>query len=755
MFSETAPSANPVFFRTYSRKNNNNRESFEETTQRVTDGLSTLGKLTKKESQLIYDNLTKQRCFPSGRWLWVGGTKWSEVAENFPGAYNCSSTNVNSWAAFGYIMDLAMQGCGTGAVLEKKYILKLPKIITKLNVNITHYPGDVYLEEKRDETILRQSDKLPPHNFNLTVGDSRQGWVQAYELLLRLASNYPYPEINLFVNLAHVRKKGEPLKGFGGVANPSKLPELFIKVADILNNAVGRKLNAVECALIINEAALVVVAGNIRRSANIQQGDANDELFTNAKDNLWQQDEHGNWSIDPKRDALRMANLTRVFHQKPTLQECIDSVRKQYYSGEGAIQYATEAVVRANADLLLSPSYKAEFRHLYESNQLDLFFKAHHSDMPLVEQQHRGRRYGLNPCGEIIMSDNFCNLSEVHLNNIEASDYEAQKEAFQAAALSVAALLHHQFTVERYQYSRAIDPIVGVSFTGLFDFFVNALGIDWLKWWEEGRPNTEIGEGFKNIEKTYLELWRNIVENTVWDYCDRHGLRRPNRCTTVQPSGTKSLLTGASPGWHPPKAQRFIRRITFAKDDPVALACLDYGYNVVPAQSDRDENGNLLNDPFDPRCTEWLVEIPTEVPWANLEGADKIEVNKFSALAQFDFYMQVQQHYTTHNTSATIEFGEHEIEPLATAIYNAIQNDEGYISAALLARFESNQTFPRLPFEPISKAVYSELQRDVLARRKSNDFLYLLNQYDAIQSSDEFLSGPAPCDSDKCLFSAK
>ena len=28
----------------------------------------------------------------------------------------------------------------------------------------------------------------------------------------------------------------------------------------------------------------------------------------------------------------------------------------------------------------------------------------------------------------------------------------------------------------------------------------------------------------------------------------------PNRYTTVQPAGTKSLLTGASPGWHPPKA---------------------------------------------------------------------------------------------------------------------------------------------------------------------------------------------------------
>ena len=62
----------------------------------------------------------------------------------------------------------------------------------------------------------------------------------------------------------------------------------------------------------------------------------------------------------------------------------------------------------------------------------------------------------------------------------------------------------------------------------------------------------------------------------------------------VQPAGTKSLLTGAAPGWHPPKAQRFIRRITFRKNDPIALACMDYGYSVVPSQSDKDEKGCLL-----------------------------------------------------------------------------------------------------------------------------------------------------------------
>jgi len=723
----------------------------------------------------------------------------------------------------------------------------------------------------------------------------------------------------------------------------------------------------------------------VSNSAGMRQGGSDDGLFAGAKENLWQQGEDGNWRIDPERDALRMANHTRVFHHKPTLEECIAAVRKQYYSGEGAIQWAGEAIARANADLSHSENERLNFlKALAEGKGAD-WIKQQVPGIEKEELDHRLKRYGLNPCGEIIGSnfhcvagdtllitrdgmqsiaslagqtveiwngqgwspvipmltgtnrklyrvsfsdgtfldvtekhrffvkdrfgkaylemtagsllqrlanckyslhtepfkidyrdgqfidptwaytlgqlvgdgsvcqsngkpqlqlrlygaksyqklaiagetsgkrpyyaenpnspcllytgfqDRFdanyvrdlkqdarlledfggwsresilhfvagwidadgsatksggvrlyisgydrayriyllllkcgirssinlsapagqatnlgirqkdlwylqitdcaaipcqrvdtsgghepqskgkwqiirsveplegqhhtfcfnelefhkgvfggtltgqCNLGEIHLNQIDPNNVQEQEEAFTAAALSVATLLNHKFMEERYHYSRQIDPIVGVSFTGLFDFCVHAFGTDWLRWWAEGRPNSPEGKDFKQQEATYLNRWRETVERVVWDYCARHQLNRPNRCTTIQPAGTKSLLTGASPGWHPPKAQRFIRRITFRKNDPVALACLDYGYNIVPSQSDKDERGNLLNDPFDPRCTEWLVEIPTEVSWANLPGADAIDISQFSALAQMDFYMNVQRHYTRHN----------------------------------------------------------------------------------------------------------
>jgi intein/homing endonuclease len=1465
-FPETAPAANPVFFRTYSRRTGEGRETWDKVCDRTLRGLVELGKLTEQEAIILERMQRGIKALPSGRWLWVGGTDWLLKPENFSGAYNCTSTNLEDWRAFGLMMDLAMMGCGTGAVIEPKYIKKLPIIRNRLNVTVRGEIGSTPQNQRRENTEIN----IAGNRVTIYVGDSRQGWVKSYQTLLELSSDERFPgEVEVVVDISDIRAAGEVLKGFGGVANPVKLSGLYSRCTAILNKAMGRQLNSVECCLLIDEAAVTIVAGNIRRclpaealvhtesglvpiekvrigdrvltskgfypvtnffdqgvqslcriktedgyfectpdhkvavltdvygsykmvkakdlkegerlifvpqaipgtptelpefkgelapnakritipalttevayflgylhgdgsvgadglrvrfrvaenqpqiieklvnvaqlfglathtlrtpeqckakvfelqfnskalnqylaqfkksftsikipdcillgnieirqaylagladadgchsegvlvasvhpdflrqvqaiyasvgiatrlgysvrkktnkwegelvtvggdafeatesflskysahfsikrrslpnslkdhdfpkemvrplvntyqyhwgnihkqmnvttikkflstatklipikvksvemdvrssqtydievasihefvcegilvsnSAGMRQFDGDDELGATAKDNLWQQDAEGNWRIDPERDALRMANHTRVFHRKPTLNECISAVQKQYYSGEGAIQWAGEAVARANCDLLTTPELHAEFLQAYEQGNSKQWLQERYPNIDAQELEHRLGRYGLNPCGEIIGADfhcvsgdtllitrdgmhkikdiigsevevwngqkwskvtpfktgtnrkfyrvqfgdgsyldateyhrffvkdrfgkeykevqtkylmdtsqysihtepftiqyedglnidssyaytlgvavgdgttdknhsakirlvstkstlsvlsnqssernygyspsftdvtelgfsgeflkslqtnpeplnliaswnrqailhfiagladtdgsntksngiriyisdyerayrvqllltkcgirsslnlcahkgavtNYgvrsrdlyylqitdcsdipcqrldvskgceakskgkwqvvtsveqlpglhdsycfnepeyhkgvfgntltgnCNLAEVHLNQIAPENYKEQEEAFTAGALSVAALLNHKFQEPRYQYSRELDPIVGVSFTGAFDFFVKALGVDWLRWWQQGRPATEAGLKFKQQEAEYLTRWREIVHRVVWEYCDRHGLKRPNRCTTVQPSGTKSLLTGASPGWHPPKAQRFIRRITFRKNDPVALACIDYGYNVIPSQSDKDENGNLLNDPFDPRCTEWLVEIPVSVPWADLPGADEIDISKFNAFSQMDFYMQVQKYYVTHNTSATIELREQEVEALATRIYEAIRDNEGYMSAALLARFDDHQTFPRLPFEPINKQQYEQLMGEVEMRRRTSDFYGALTRYDSGFLEE---AGPAGCDSDKCLFSEK
>jgi len=749
-FPITAPAANPVFYRTYSRKLPAGRESWEQVNKRNLDGLKKLGDLNEAEINIMQKMQQEKKALPSGRWLWIGGTEWIEKEKNFSGAYNCTSTNLIDWQAFGLMMDLAMMGCGTGAIIEPHLIEQLPEVINKINIQSVSDIGLTPSGKRNEKTTFSIQD----NNVLIKVGDSRRGWVDSYQKILELSSDNSFNSriINVSIDLTDVRPAGESLKGFGGMANPVKLKDLYPRVTSLLNKAKGRKLTSIECCLLIDEAAVTIVAGNIRRSAGMRQFSSEDLGAAGAKENLWKQDSNGNWSIDPEKDALRMANHTRVYHTKPELEVIVEAVTKQFHSGEGAIQFAPEAIARSNADILSTVELRNEFIEIYcdqGKEEAAKWIQSNYGPFDDQELSHRLSRYGLNPCGEILGSDFHCNLAEIHLNQIDPLDINQQEDAFKAAALSVACLLNHRFEVERYRKSREWDPIVGVSFTGLFDFFVHAFGTPWLKWWEAGRPETKEGQDFKIQEATFLSRWRKIVNDTVFEYCDRHNIRRPSRCTTVQPAGTKSLLTGASPGWHPPKAQRFIRRITFRKNDPVALACMDYGYTIVPSQSDKDENGKLLDNPFDPSCTEWLVEIPTEVSWANIPGADQIDINNFSALAQFDFYMQVQSNYTDHNTSATIEFRENEIEGLSKALHNSINENKGYISAALLARFDANATFPRLPFEPIDQESYTKLQAEVIKRRKDCDFFDALSQYDLGELTE---AGPAGCDSDKCLL---
>ncbi|MEB3320475.1 MAG: ribonucleoside-triphosphate reductase, adenosylcobalamin-dependent [Cyanobium sp.] len=760
-FPDDAPVANPLFFRSYSRRDGGERESLDHAIHRALSGLQTLGKLNDEQTELLRTHMEGLTALPAGRWLWVGGTPWLLGDANYSGAFNCTSTRVTDWRAFGLMMSLAMMGSGTGAVLEEECISQLPRICNHLHVAVTVPIGALGPDQRREGTETIQ------HNsgfFTIKVGDSRQGWTQAYEQLLWLASDSMLEStLDVAIDLGSIRPPGEPLRGFGGTANPVQLPELFIRVAAITNKAVGRRLTAIECCLLIDEAAKTVVAGNIRRSAGMRQFSESDIDAAEAKANLWTELPGGKWVIDPERDALRMANHTRVFHRKPTREEVRESVRKQYHSGEGAIQYAPEAIARGNTDILGTPWLKERFLKNYDRMgpewARDLLSimrfgdgESTRGDKAKHELDHRMARYGLNPCGEIIGADFHCNLAEVHLNRLNPGNQARVEQAFRAAGLMVASLLQRNFREERYRISRDLDPIVGVSFTGLFDYFVALFGVDWLRWWAEGRPPHAMGQEYARIEEEHLRSFRQAVESEIEAYCHEHGLRLPNRCTTVQPAGSKSLLTNASPGWHPPKAARYIRRVTFGKNDPVALACIDYGYTVVPSQSDKDENGHLLEDPFDPRCTEWLVEIPVKAPWADLPGADEIDISQFSALAQFDFYMAIQRVYTTHNTSATIEFREHEIEPLADAIHAAIDTDQGYISAALLARFDDKQTFPRLPFEPIDKETYERLHAQVLERRTNDDFHALLAHYDAITAAPQEAQGPAGCDSDACTL---
>lgn len=411
-----------VAFRTYFRRLANGLiENWQDVCDRTIPAIAILGRFTPEEKTLVYDMQMQLKTLTSGRWLWVGGTEWSLKPENYSGAYNCSGQGLRDWEAFATVMNLAMMGCGTGVDLEDRFISQLPIIRNKLNVSVVGEIGEVPKGDRQENTtvVFDYCDANP--RATIKIGDSRQGWVDAYKTLLEISCNDERMKPATFdieVVVSNVRPAGEPLVSFGGTANPAKLPDMFERVAKILNRAVGRKLNSLESCLIVDEAAIVIVAGNIRRSSGIRQFAEDDELGATAKDDLWIQDGAGNWSIDPDRDALRMANHSRVYHHKPSWEDTLKSVTKQHQSGEGAIQYAPEAIARGNADLLDTDEKRRRFIELYEEedhNGLTVFtesYAAHYlsglnrekygysffeNDIHEEELEHRLSRYQLNP----------------------------------------------------------------------------------------------------------------------------------------------------------------------------------------------------------------------------------------------------------------------------------------------------------------------------------------------------------------------
>ena len=151
-FPANAPAANPVFYRTYSRRTAAGRESWSQVRARNLEGLRQLGLLSDTEVDLMARMQAEKKALPSGRWLWIGGTDWINKEENFSGAYNCTSTNLVDWEAFGLMMDLAMMGCGTGAVIEPHLIKKLPVVCNPITIKSITDIGITPANQRQEKT---------------------------------------------------------------------------------------------------------------------------------------------------------------------------------------------------------------------------------------------------------------------------------------------------------------------------------------------------------------------------------------------------------------------------------------------------------------------------------------------------------------------------------------------------------------------------------------------------------------------------
>jgi len=119
------------------------------------------------------------------------------------------------------------------------------------------------------------------NDADFIVPDSREGWIK---LLGKVLKSHFYSGENFTYSCLVLRSKGAPIKGFGGLASgPEVLCEGMAKIDEILNKRAGQNMRPIDALDIMNIIGMVVVSGNVRRSALLALGDCKDQEYLRAK----------------------------------------------------------------------------------------------------------------------------------------------------------------------------------------------------------------------------------------------------------------------------------------------------------------------------------------------------------------------------------------------------------------------------------------------------------------------------------------
>jgi ribonucleotide reductase alpha subunit len=197
----------------------------------------------------------------AGRFWWQMGTATVDKL-GLSSLQNCAFTTVdNPIRPFTWAMDMLMLGSGVGYNIQRKSVDKLPPVNSSFTC----------------------PSRVDSNDADYIVPDSREGWVKLLGKTLKAAflsdnkSTFTY-------STKMIRGKGAPIKGFGGVASgPEDLCWGIEQISKVLEKRAGKKVRPIDVLDVMNIIGAVVVAGNVRRSAQIAIGDADDVEYLLAK----------------------------------------------------------------------------------------------------------------------------------------------------------------------------------------------------------------------------------------------------------------------------------------------------------------------------------------------------------------------------------------------------------------------------------------------------------------------------------------
>ncbi len=269
---------------------------------------------------------------------------------------------------------------------------------------------------------------------------------------------------------------------------------------------------------------------------------------------------------------------------------------------------------------------------------------------------------GFNPCAEIALADGeSCNLATIFLPNIES--YEQFTEISHLLYMCQKQITRMDYPYEKTTAIVRKNARLGQSITGILQSTEEQLS--WLS------------KGYEFLDALDKE------------YSAKNGLPESVRLTTVQPSGTLSLLPGITPGVHPAFARYYVRRVRFNAADKLVDACRKRGYKVVweIGLDGREDH------------TKYVVEFPCKSPDNAVLAGD------MTAVSQLEWVKKMQAEWADNAVSVTVYYRKEELDEIRAWL--AENYDTSIKSVSFLLHADHN--FPLPPYEEISKEQYEKL----------------------------------------------
>lgn len=474
---------------------------------------------------------------PAGRHLSASGREGRQFL------FNC---HASGWdreepsAHFSFLFDQLMQGGGVGANYSNRYLNALPPIRRRIDLHIICREDHANIAEF--EHLLSQHDGKSVENV-FTVPDTREGWVEAEEILARVAFGESAgfedikpedTEATITIDVSPVRDRGALLKTSGGIAcGPGPLVSMLSDFAKHLNGCVGRRMTSLDAMTLDHSLASCVIAGGKRRSSRMAV--------------KWWKDHDIFEFINCKReDGAHWSTNISV--------EIDDEFLAAYAANDELARKVMRAVIlgkRSNGE----PGLWNRSNAMKGERQPELMFCP-------------------NPCGEIglQMWEN-CNLGHINLEAFAprldgTKPVVEMKEAFRLMARWLVRATFGDVPQPRQREVMDRNRRIGVGFFG-YHAWLALHGIRYSDSWKS------------SWVKDTLNTMRDAVRTEADSYADQLGIARPVQSTTLAPTGTIVLLPGTTSSAQCMIAAWFKRLVRYASMDPELAVKKSEGYDVI------------------------------------------------------------------------------------------------------------------------------------------------------------------------------